>query len=131
MSQDLRLTTIRHTHGDHIGINRDLKSRGQLATMRVVGAEKRKDDIPGVNELVPDGSQVLFGESAGTTMLTEGHIDGHVHIYFGNFILWSTLFAGGCGYLFDGPIKDKRFDSLVKLPKKLSCSALTNTRKII
>jgi hydroxyacylglutathione hydrolase len=48
-------------------------------------------------------------------MLTEGHIDGHVSYVFGD-VLFSgdTLFAGGCGYLFDGP-PEAMFGSLTRL----------------
>jgi len=118
-SQNLQLTTIlnTHTHADHIGINLDLQSRGQLASMRVVGPKKRKDDVPGVNELVDEGSQIFFGESEGTVMLTEGHIDGHISYLFKEFLFCGdTLFAGGCGYLFDGP-PSKMHDSLTRLSK--------------
>ena len=103
---DLKLTTIlnTHTHGDHIGINRDLEQRGLLSGMRVVGAKKRKDDIPGVTELVSDGDEVAFGNCKGVAMLTEGHIDGHISYLFDEFLFCGdTLFTGGCGYLFDGP----------------------------
>ena len=44
---NLTLDTIinTHTHGDHIGINRDLQKRGLLSSMRVIGAKARKDDL--------------------------------------------------------------------------------------
>ena len=45
-------------------------------------------------------------------MLTEGHIDGHVsYLFDGVLFCGDTLFAGGCGYLFDGP-PEKMHESL-------------------
>jgi hydroxyacylglutathione hydrolase len=48
-------------------------------------------------------------------LLTEGHLDGHVSFVFGDLLLCGdTLFAGGCGRLFDGP-PSKMHDSLQRL----------------
>ncbi|MEM1022652.1 MAG: hydroxyacylglutathione hydrolase [Myxococcota bacterium] len=101
----LSLDTIfnTHTHFDHIGINRDLLEKGRRLR-RVVGARKKASEVPGLTEAVEDGSQVDFGGLLGDVMLTEGHIDGHVCFLFEDLLFsGDTLFAGGCGYLFDGP----------------------------
>jgi hydroxyacylglutathione hydrolase len=128
-AHDLRLTTIfnTHTHHDHIGINVDLAARGQLAALRVVGARARASEIPGLTEPVVDGDSVTFGGVPGRVMLTEGHIDGHVSYVFGEVLLCGdTMFAAGCGYLFDGP-PAKMHDSLQRLaalpPETLVCCA--------
>lgn len=102
----IELTTIfnTHTHFDHIGINADLKKRGLLASLRVVGYEGSRDAIPGLTEPVEDGDTVRFGPVTGKVMLTEGHIDGHVSYVFENFVFCGdTMFGAGCGYLFSGP----------------------------
>jgi hydroxyacylglutathione hydrolase len=102
----LRLTTIlnTHTHGDHIGINRDLQRRGVLEGMRVVGPKRAARDVPGITEEVDDGDTVQFGGVTGHVLLTEGHIDGHVSFVLdGLLFCGDTLFGAGCGYLFDGP----------------------------
>ena len=113
----LRLTTIlnTHTHGDHIGINRDLESRGILSSLRVVGAKLKQDEIPGLTEAVEDNDRVLFGASQGRVLLTEGHIDGHISFVFDDVLFCGdTMFGAGCGYLFDGP-PSKMQASLVRL----------------
>jgi hydroxyacylglutathione hydrolase len=116
-AKGLRLTTIlnTHTHGDHVGINRDLERRGLLASMRVYGAEKKASEIPGLTHPLHDGDRFeLFGEEV-SVMLTEGHIDGHLSFFVdGMLFSGDTLFAGGCGYLFDGP-PSKMHASLTRL----------------
>jgi len=102
----LQITTIlnTHTHGDHIGINRALAKLGIAQSLRIIGAKKRENDVPFITETVCDGDTVQLGELTGSAWLTEGHIDGHICYLFEDFLFCGdTLFAGGCGYLFDGP----------------------------
>lgn len=105
-AEGVRLTAVinTHTHGDHIGVNLDLRRRGLLAGMRVIGPKRAAADVPGINEPVDDGDRVRFGPVEGAVMLTEGHINGHVSYLFEDVLFCGdTLFAAGCGYLFDGP----------------------------
>lgn len=102
----LRLTTIltTHTHPDHIGIHKQLDKQGKLAALRVVGNRDLARVIPGLSEGIGDGDEVTLGALRGQALLTEGHIDGHISYLFGDLLFCGdTLFAGGCGYLFDGP----------------------------
>jgi hydroxyacylglutathione hydrolase len=113
----LRWTTVlnTHTHLDHIGINLDLRNRGLLDGFRVVGPKLVAASVPGITERVDEGDIVRFGAVQGRVMRTEGHIDGHISYVFGDALFCGdTLFAGGCGYLFDGP-PAKMFDSLMRL----------------
>jgi len=104
-----------HTHWDHIGINKDLAKRGLLDGLRVVGNGAVASDIPGLTEPVTDGDAVSFGAAAGRVMLTEGHMNGHISFVFDDVVFCGdTMFAGGCGYLFDGPAA-KMHDSLQRL----------------
>lgn len=116
-AQGLRLTTVlnTHTHGDHIGINRDLQRRGLLDGMTVVGPARRAADVPGLTRGVDEGDLARVGAVEGRVMLTEGHLDGHISFVFDDLLLCGdTLFAGGCGRLFDGP-PAKMHDSLQRL----------------
>jgi len=116
-AKGLRLTTIlnTHTHADHIGINRDLGRRGLLADLHVIGPGSRATDVPGLDRGVAEGDTLRIGAVEGRVMLTEGHMNGHVSYVFGDLLLCGdTMFAGGCGRLFDGPAP-KMFDSLARL----------------
>jgi hydroxyacylglutathione hydrolase len=113
----LQLTTIltTHTHPDHIGLHRDLQKRGLLDGLRVVGNRELGRAIPGLTEGIGDGEVVRLGALSGRAMLTEGHVDGHITYVFGDLLFCGdTLFAGGCGYLFDGP-PAKMYASLMRL----------------
>lgn len=101
-----RLTTVlnTHTHGDHVGINRDLIERGLAASLRVVGPRRAASDVPGITEPVDEGDTVHFGGVPVRVLLTEGHIDGHVSFVLDGVVFCGdTMFGAGCGYLFDGP----------------------------
>jgi hydroxyacylglutathione hydrolase len=104
--EGLKLTTIltTHTHADHIGLHRDLQKLGLLDGLRVVGNRELSRTIPGLTEGVGEGDVVRLGALSGRVMLTEGHLDGHLSYVFGDLLFCGdTLFAGGCGFLFDGP----------------------------
>ncbi|HVU02205.1 MAG TPA: hydroxyacylglutathione hydrolase [Polyangiaceae bacterium] len=112
-----RFTTIlnTHTHGDHVGINRDLERRGLLGKIRVVGSKKAAKDVPGIGERVDEGDTVTFAGVTAKVLLTEGHIDGHVsYVFDGGAFVGDTMFGAGCGYLFDGP-PEKMHRSLARL----------------
>ncbi|MCK6517853.1 hydroxyacylglutathione hydrolase [Myxococcota bacterium] len=105
-----------HTHGDHVGVNRDLHRRGLLSAIRVIGPSGAASAVPGLTEAVSEGdARSLGGSFPLTVWLTEGHMNGHISfITPGAVFCGDTLFAGGCGYLFDGPPK-KMFESLSRL----------------
>lgn len=105
--EGLRLTTVltTHTHGDHIGLHHHLDLEGRLGGLRVVGSAATADAIPGLNEPVVEGDVVAFGGASFEVWRTDGHLTGHV-CYVGEDVLFcgDTLFAGGCGKVFDGPM---------------------------
>lgn len=115
--RSVRLRTIlnTHTHGDHIGINTVLEREGTLGDWRVVGSRTASERIPGLTEPVGEGDVVRLGAVEGRVLVTEGHQNGHISYVFGEALLCGdTMFAGGCGYLFDGP-PEAMFRSLMRL----------------
>lgn len=105
--EGLRLTTLltTHTHGDHIGLHHHLDLDGRLAGLRVVGSADASPAVPGLTEPVADGDVVTFGGVPFRVWRTEGHMNAHV-CFVGEdaAFVGDTLFAGGCGKVFDGPM---------------------------
>ena len=116
-----------HIHGDHIGINRSLQKKGQLNHLEVWGSAITASQIPGLTRSFREGDSFELGKLKGEVWLTEGHLDGHISwIFDGVLFCGDTLFAGGCGYLFDGPASKmhtslQRFATLP--PETLVCCA--------
>ncbi|MCA9608327.1 MAG: hydroxyacylglutathione hydrolase, partial [Myxococcales bacterium] len=116
-ANDLVLTTIlnTHTHMDHVGINHELAKLGKLEGLRVFGPARKASDVPGLTDPVDEGATASVGEVRFDVLLTEGHIDGHVsYVHDDVLFCGDTLFAAGCGRLFDGP-PAKMHASLEKL----------------
>ena len=101
-----------HTHGDHIGINRALQKKGKLTHLEVWGSALTAEHIPGITHSFNEGDSFTLGNLKGEVWLTEGHLNGHISwVFNGVLFCGDTLFAGGCGYLFDGPAS-KMYTSL-------------------
>ena len=112
-----RVTTLltTHTHSDHIGIHRAWERSGRLDAIHVVGSAAPKNPIPGLDQAVVEGDPVAIGAVRGLAHRTDGHQDGHIsYVIDGALFCGDTLFAGGCGYLFDGP-PAAMFASLMRL----------------
>lgn len=112
----IRITAIwnTHTHGDHIGINRELQALGRLPS-RVVGPAPVASDVPGITELVDEGARVTIGAVTATVWRTEGHLTGHVsYVLPGVVFCGDTMFAAGCGRVVGGT-HDQLFTSLLRL----------------
>jgi len=100
-----RLTAVlaTHHHYDHVGGNQDLLAR--LPDLRVYGSADDAPRIPGITHRVHDGDAVLVGTLAGRVILIPAHTSGHVAYHFPDsraVFTGDTLFAGGCGRLFEG-----------------------------
>jgi hydroxyacylglutathione hydrolase len=104
-----------HHHGDHVGINTPLTD-GRLAySVDVYGCADRQKDIPGLSHPLSDGDRLTFAGQIFTVWRTDGHVDGHLCFVHDEILFCGdTLFAGGCGYLFDGPAT-AMYDSLMRL----------------
>ena len=135
---DLTLTHIinTHTHGDHIGVNHGLSRVRADHPKRfsdhfeVWGSETTASAIPHLTRPLADGEALSLGRLRGVSWLTEGHLDGHISLVFwsadqegqdlpsegaeAGLFCGDTMFAAGCGRLFDGPA-EKMFASLHKL----------------
>ena len=106
-----------HHHGDHVGINTQLID-GQLGlTVDVYGCGARRKDIPGLSHPLSDGDRLEFADQTFEVWRTDGHVDGHLCFVHDEVLFCGdTLFAGGCGYLFDGPAA-AMYDSLMRLSR--------------
>lgn len=91
-----------HHHFDHSGGNEALKTQWQC---QVVGAAIDAERIPGIDVEVRDGEHFAFGSAEAQVMEVPGHTSGHIAYYFadaGIAFVGDTLFALGCGRLFEG-----------------------------
>ncbi|AFY68899.1 Hydroxyacylglutathione hydrolase [Thalassoporum mexicanum PCC 7367] len=92
-----------HHHYDHIGANRTLKQK--FPDLVIYGGELDQGRIPGQQVFLKDGDRVQFGSETAEVFFVPGHTRAHIAYYFpesGNLFCGDTLFAGGCGRLFEG-----------------------------
>lgn len=112
LGMELTAILITHHHGDHVGGVTDL-----LAMTNVPVYGPARESIPGLTHPLKDGDSVTL-ESIGRTFQVldiPGHTAGHIG-YYGDGMLFcgDTLFAGGCGRLFEGT-PEQMHESLGKL----------------
>lgn len=103
-----------HHHFDHAGGNEALK---QQWSCQVVGAGIDAARIPGIDVQVKDAERFKFGSSTVQVLEVPGHTSGHIAFYFaddGVAFVGDTLFALGCGRLFEGSAQ-QMWSSLGKL----------------
>lgn len=103
-----------HHHFDHAGGNEALKARWSC---QVVGAANDAERIPGIDIRVEDGENIAFGKTSARVIEVPGHTSGHIAFYFaeeGQAFVGDTLFALGCGRLFEGSA-EQMWNSLQKL----------------
>lgn len=106
------LTT--HHHGDHIEANLALKHRFGVT---IIGPAKEAPRIPGLDKAVDEGDRFDFAGHPLEVIRTPGHTAGHICYHFPQdrlLIAADTLFALGCGRLFEGTAADM-WTSLLKL----------------
>jgi hydroxyacylglutathione hydrolase len=97
-----------HHHHDHVGGNSALLQRFPGAIV-YAGAEDR-GRIPGQQIFLQEGDRVAFGDRTAEVLFVPGHTRAHIAYYFppatpedtGELFCGDTLFAGGCGRLFEG-----------------------------
>jgi hydroxyacylglutathione hydrolase len=106
-----------HWHPDHTGGNADMKAAG--ATITGPGAEAAK--IPTLDTQVGEGDVVRIGSHTGHVLSVPGHTAGHIAFHFADDALiftGDTLFAMGCGRLFEGTPADmwRNMERYAELP---------------
>jgi len=124
-----------HHHADHVGGNLELQHHTGCT---IVAAEADRHRIPGINAGVSDGDTIQLGGHGIRIIATPGHTSGHIVYHFadhGLLFCGDTLFAMGCGRLFEGSA-EQMWQSLQKLKAlpadtKIYCAheyTLTNGR---
>jgi len=111
----LRSVLATHHHFDHVGGNRDLLAK--RPELRVYGSADDAPRIPGITDRVRDRDSVQVGGLRGHVILIPAHTSGHVAYWFPEeraVFTGDTLFAGGCGRLFEGDAA-QMMGSLAKL----------------
>jgi hydroxyacylglutathione hydrolase len=97
-----------HHHGDHVGGNTQLMKKFPQVT--VYGGAEDRGRIPGQQVFLQEGDRVQFGNRTANVLFVPGHTRAHIAYYFppespgepGELFCGDTLFAGGCGRLFEG-----------------------------
>lgn len=108
---DLILNT--HWHPDHTQGNAALKA---ATGCEIVGPEEVRKAAP-LDRVVGGGDEVMLGGTALEVTDTPGHTLGHIvyrDVVGGQAFVGDTLFALGCGRLFEGT-PDQMWDSLQRL----------------
>ncbi len=103
-----------HHHGDHVGGNLELKARTGCV---IVGPRAERDRIPGIDVAVAEGDHFSLGEATAHIFDVPGHTRGHIAYWFpesDSLFCGDTLFAMGCGRLFEGT-PEQMWRSLGKL----------------
>ena len=89
-----------HWHPDHTG--------GNIAVKEATGATisgPASETIPGRDVALAEGDAVRLGNHVGQVIAVPGHTLGHIALVFGDAgvaFVGDTLFAMGCGRLFEG-----------------------------
>ena len=107
-----------HHHGDHVAGNQNIKRN---YACKVIGPEKDRDRIPGMDIGINDKDTFSFGDEKMEVIETPGHTAHHLCLYFPNSqVLFSgdTLFSMGCGRLFEGTAEQmfQSFEKFKSLP---------------
>ena len=68
-----------HHHSDHVGANLELK---KITSCTIIGAEKDQHRIPGIDQMVVEGDQILIGQHQAIVLEVPGHTSAHIAYWF-------------------------------------------------
>ncbi len=91
-----------HWHPDHTGGNAGIVA---ATGATVIGPAAEADRIPTLDVLLREGDVVHLGRHSAAVLETPAHTSGHISFHFaqaGALFCGDTLFAMGCGRLFEG-----------------------------
>lgn len=95
-----------HWHADHVGGNLEVKG---ATGCTITGPAGEAAKIPGIDRAVGGGDTVAIGGHQAMVIDVPAHTAGHIAYYLPNESLLfpgDTLFAMGCGRLFEGTAQD-------------------------
>lgn len=105
-----------HHHFDHVGGNDEVARA--VPGVRVLGSEADRARVPAITEGLADGEEFEVIGVRGRAILIPAHTSGHLAYFFPtegpSVFSGDTLFAAGCGRLFEGS-PAQMMDSLGKL----------------
>jgi hydroxyacylglutathione hydrolase len=106
-----------HWHADHVGGNAEIKA----ATGATITGPSEKGRIPTLDRVVEEGEHVRLGTLEGSVIAVGAHTAGHIAIHVPDaevVFTGDTLFAMGCGRLFEGTPDDmfRAMEKLAALP---------------
>jgi hydroxyacylglutathione hydrolase len=105
-----------HHHFDHVGGNDEVARA--IPGIRVLGSEADRARVPAITEGLADGEEFEVIGVRGRAILIPAHTSGHLAYFFPtegpSVFSGDTLFAAGCGRLFEGS-PAQMMDSLGKL----------------
>ncbi|SHE23152.1 hydroxyacylglutathione hydrolase [methanotrophic endosymbiont of Bathymodiolus puteoserpentis (Logatchev)] len=115
-----------HHHADHVGGNLSLK---QQTNCQIIGSINDQQRIPGITTKVNEADTLKLGENPIQVINCSGHTTGHIAFYMPTanaLFCGDTLFAMGCGRLFEGTADQmqqslKKFTTL-PLDTKIYCA---------
>lgn len=115
-----------HHHADHIGGNLLLK---QQTGCHIIGSATDRHRIHGIDQGVTEGDSLQLGKHRIQVIECSGHTNGHIAFYIPQsnaLFCGDTLFAIGCGRLFEGSAEQmqqslKKFTAL-PLTTKIYCA---------
>jgi hydroxyacylglutathione hydrolase len=118
----LRAILSTHHHFDHVGGNEDLIAALEAMKPEVFGYSGDAERIPGLTTPLDDGQTFELGGLRGKAMFIPAHTRGHLAYYFedaGCVFTGDTMFAGGCGRLFEGDAAQMKasLEKLASLPE--------------